>query len=486
MKNKRKPLVVTLIVIACVAAVAAGIWFFWLKDYLSAAGASPVYVNPISSIMGLDTGSNPKYSGIVEPQETYKINKDDTKTVAEIAVKEGDEVHVGDLLFSYDTEQMQIDLDQAEIDLEGIAQQITVLKNQKTDLEAEKKKVSEDEQYAYTVRIQEVELQIKQQENASKTKKSEVDKLQEAMSNADVLSEVEGVVKEVNANPQDNPYTGQASAFISILSSGEFRIKGTISELNLPSLSVGQAVTVHSRIDPEQEWKGSVDSIDQEASTDQNNNGMVYYGGMDSGERSSRYNFYVALENPEGLILGQHVYIEPDLGASTKKEGLWLPAMYIAHDDSGSFVWAKNDRDKLEKRMVILGDYDKDLDMYQIKSGVTRVDSIAYPSDTLKPGMPTTMDASLQGAYMNTPNGGAGISDFGGADGSMAGGDMIGGMDGSITDSGMTGGMDDGITDGTDGGVYDDTGGDFGYADDGTGDSSYDGGSASDGEGYTE
>ncbi len=71
MKNK-KPLFVTLICIAALALVAAGIWFFWLKDYLGAANATPVYVNPVSSIIGLNTGSTPRYSGIVEPQKTYR------------------------------------------------------------------------------------------------------------------------------------------------------------------------------------------------------------------------------------------------------------------------------------------------------------------------------------------------------------------------------------------------------------------------------
>ena len=47
-------------------------WFFWLKDYLGAANATPVYVNPVSSIIGLNTGSTPRYSGIVEPQRLIR------------------------------------------------------------------------------------------------------------------------------------------------------------------------------------------------------------------------------------------------------------------------------------------------------------------------------------------------------------------------------------------------------------------------------
>lgn len=390
MKNK-KPLIITLVTICSLAVIAAGVWFFWLRDYLAVRNASPVYVNSVSSIIGLDIGTNPRYSGIVEPQATYKVNKDETKTVEEILVNVGDEVHVGDVLFRYNTEELQFALEQAKLDQEGIANQITNFKSQLTTLNAEKKKASKDDQYAYTVQIQSIETQIKVQEAASTQKKSEIDKLQADLDNTEVFSEYEGIVKEINTTPRMDA-SGQNAPFISILSAGEYRIKGTVSELNVTSLSEGQAVIVRSRIDSNQTWNGTVESIDREAAQEQNN-GYFYYG-MDSGEKSSKYNFYVLLDNLDGLMLGQHVYIEPDLGDNVQKEGLWLPAMYIDHDDSGSFVWAKNDKDRLEKRVVLLGEYDSGNDMYEIKSGVARSDFIAYPDDSLKAGMPTTMDAS--------------------------------------------------------------------------------------------
>ena len=119
-------------------------------------------------------------------------------------------------------------------------------------------------------------------------------------------------MKEVNETPATDA-NGQPKPFISILSSGEFRVKGTVSELNIGSLYQGQAVTVHSRVDESQVWQGVVDTIETEPTSDQNNGGVVYYG-VDGGQQSSKYNFYVTLSSREGLILGQHVYIQPDLG----------------------------------------------------------------------------------------------------------------------------------------------------------------------------
>ena len=75
--------------------------FFWLRNLWGAASASPVYVESVADITGINTGDTPRFSGVVEPQATYEIKKDDTKTVAEIYVSEGDQVTPGDALFRY-------------------------------------------------------------------------------------------------------------------------------------------------------------------------------------------------------------------------------------------------------------------------------------------------------------------------------------------------------------------------------------------------
>ena len=419
MKHKSKrPLWIALTCVLVLAAAAFCLWFFWLKNVWGTAGASPVYVESVAQIAGLNTGTTPRFSGVVEPQQTYEIKKDESKTVAEIYVSEGDQVTAGTALFRYDTQEMQMNLEQAKLDLEGISNRITTLEK--------KKNASKDEQYSYTVQIQSVELQIKTEEYNADVKQQEIDKLEEALQNAEVYSEYEGVVKEVNETPQTDA-SGQQRPFISILSSGEFRIKGTVSELNIASLYQGQAVTVHSRVDDTQVWSGVIESIEAEP-TDNNSNNMGYYGGMSSGTQSSKYNFYVTLSSLDGLILGQHVYIQPDLGMNMP-EGLWLPAFYIAHDEEGSYVWAQTEKNTLEKRAVILGEYDSDYDRYQIQSGVTEDDYIAYPEETLQEGAPTTQDITQ--VVPEDPSAGG--------DGSMDGGTVDGGSadDGTAMDPGM-------------------------------------------------
>ena len=104
---------------------------------------------------------------------------------------------------------------------------------------------------------------------------------------------------------------------------------------------------------------------------------------------ASKNPFYIELDNSEGLILGQHVYIELDEGQTEVKEGLWLYSFYIVQEEDSAFVWTANSKNKLEKRKVDLGEYDAELDQYQILSGLTEEDYIAWPMEGLYEGVTT-------------------------------------------------------------------------------------------------
>ena len=137
-------------------------------------------------------------------------------------------------------------------------------------------------------------------------------------------------------------------------------------------------------------------NIDKDAASTSNNSDT--YSMMDSSgdsqTSSSTYPFYVNLDSSDGLMLGQHVYIEPDEGQDEQKAGLWLSEVYIVDADTDSpYVWARNDKKKLEKRSVILGQYDENMGEYEIADGLSKSDYIAYPSDSLKEGMSTTTNS---------------------------------------------------------------------------------------------
>ena len=49
---------------------------------------------------------------------------------------------------------------------------------------------------------------------------------------------------------------------MTILQTGEYRVKGSIDEQNVWMISDGQAVIIRSRVDESQTWNGTISKID--------------------------------------------------------------------------------------------------------------------------------------------------------------------------------------------------------------------------------
>lgn len=108
-----------------------------------------------------------------------------------------------------------------------------------------------------------------------------------------------------------------------------------------------------------------------------------------TGETASKYNFYVKLDNDKDLMMGQHVLIEQDNGQDEQKEGMWLPSAYIKKNNNKYYVWLDS-HNKLKLHEIQVGEYDENLDEYEVKSGLKTSDYIACDDSTLKEGMKVT------------------------------------------------------------------------------------------------
>ena len=360
----------------------------------SASGES-VYVDSIAELTGMDVGVDTNFTGEVEAQKTLDIKVDSDKKVAEIYVEEGQDVEVGTPLFRYDVDALALSLDQAKLEIEGIQNKIQTLNNQLAALQKEKNAAPASEQLSYSLQIQDLQLQIRTEEYNQTSKQAEADRIQKSMDNAEVTSTIAGTVKTINENGGTDNY-GNEQAFMSILSKGNYQIKCKASELNVGTLSEGMEMTVISRVNPDQTWNGTIDRIDREAASDNNNSG-ISYGSEDTMTQASKYYFYVTLDNYDGLMLGQHVYVKAQ--QAEEKDGLWLSEYYLNDVDGDAWVWAESADGRIEKRSVELGDYDEDQMTYEIVSGLTAEDYIAFPSDDIKEGAPTAhySDAFLGG-----------------------------------------------------------------------------------------
>ena len=80
---KKKCIMSVILVVLLVGGAGTGIWFALGPGAAPASSGSKVYVESISSVMGLNTsaGMQNRYAGVVEPQKTLAVQLDSSKTV---------------------------------------------------------------------------------------------------------------------------------------------------------------------------------------------------------------------------------------------------------------------------------------------------------------------------------------------------------------------------------------------------------------------
>ena len=420
----KKRIIIVLGILIAAGGIGTGVWYHFKGNGQSGTGDSIVYVSKVSVITGSETTAVNRFAGVVEPQKTVNVKIESGRKVKEVEVKTGEEVKAGQLLFEYDLSSIEDDLKQSQLDLDRLKNEAISLNEQIATLEAEKKKAKAEDQLSYTIEIETNKMNLKKNEYSQKSKTAEIEKLQSATTNTEVRSEIDGVIQKIDTSKMStddgdsvddssamdsmsNDSSSDSSAFITILSTGAYRVKGKVNELNRDSIIPGEAVIIRSRVDSTKTWKGTMGSIDvNNGSTEDDSNN---YWGMsstsDDQTSSTSYPFYVELDSSDGLMLGQHVYIERDIGQDEQKDGLWLSDYYIVDADTNEpYVWAANDKKKLEKRYVTLGKHDEDLGEYEIVDGLTKKDSIAFPTDALEEGTKTeegdlaqTLNSGMEG-----------------------------------------------------------------------------------------
>ena len=388
----KKRILIALGVLVLAAGIGAGGWYYYTHHAGSAGGSDIVYVTKISKLSEMDSGVENRYAGVVEPQETVQVKIESGRKVKEVQVMTGQEVKKGQLLFQYDLGSIQQSLQEAQLALDRLKNEQLSISDQITTLEAEKKKATADNQLSYTIEIETQKMNLKKNEYDQKSKQAVIQKIDTSKMGGDDSNGVEDTLTEGTTDSTDSG-SGDSSgnAFITILSTGAYRVKGTVNEINRDSIIEGTPVIIRSRVDSSKTWKGTMGSVDLDNSTSNSSSDMAMFGmssASDDQTSSSTYPFYVNLDSSEGLMLGQHVYIEPNEGQDEKKAGIWLNDYFIVDADTDSpYVWIANGQNKLEKRDVILGQYDEDLGEYEIADGLSEKDKIAFPTDELKEGM---------------------------------------------------------------------------------------------------
>ena len=353
-----------------------------------------VFVDSVSILAGLGNNSAlvSRYAGVVEPQKTLEIKLENERTVEKCYVSEGDEVKSGQKLFTYKVSEQEDKLESAQIELEKCDIDIDSAQSRKAQYEKELAKATGDDKLTLQTQILSEETAVKTSEYEKKVKEAEIKQLKETIENADVFCEMDGVVKTISSGDSDTQESSSGgSVYMTILALGDYRIKGTVNEQNINNVFEGMEMLVHSRLDESVIWHGTITEINRD-SGNSNTGDSDYYSyssNNDNGTNSTNYPFYVELDSSEGLLLGQHVYLEQNIGQEEQRDGIWLDDYYFNDNGDGTlWVWAVSSQKRLEKREVTLGEFDEEAGMFQVLSGLDAEDYICQDGPGVAEGVP--------------------------------------------------------------------------------------------------
>ena len=364
---------------------------------LTGCGGQPQVNVEQAGMLTTAATSSDKFAGVVVSENVVEIDRDAEKQIEELYVSVGDEVRINEKLFEYDTDTLSLTVDKQELELDKLEQQIKDLTTQKKNLENQIKK-EKDKSVKATLELQlrSVSADLTQATYDKNALQTEIKYNKSMLTNAAVRSPIKGTIRSINES---------GSPYITIQQAGSYQVKGVLNELSLNAgIMEGVGVTILSRTDPTVFWTGVVSLVDYN-SADSNEYDEMYGGGYDTGmSTSTSYPFYISLDNTNGLLLGQHVYIQIS-AAALSDELLRIPEGYIMDVTMDEETWLTTgtvwgvDMETLElvKTTVTLGEYDPTYGTYVILDGITAESYLADPAaDGVKEGASVTLRSELE------------------------------------------------------------------------------------------
>lgn len=217
--------------------------------------------------------------------------------------------------------------------------------------------------------IKKEEKEIKDLDLQIRKAKLELEQMQKVSDDGVVKAEIDGIVKTVGDQskpPQDG------SAFITVSGSEGLYVTGSLSELQLGEVQVGQTVYANS-------WESglSFEATIQEISPYPSNSSNSFGEGNPN---VSYYPYTAYIANTEGLKNGEYVDLKMTAQNSDGEEdnGIYLQKAYVREEDGKSYVMIADENDRLKKQYVETGKVIYG-EAVEIKSGLTKEDRIAFP-----------------------------------------------------------------------------------------------------------
>ena len=307
----------------------------------------------------------------------YDATKGDLESVL---VNVGDQVTVGQALVQYKSAEAQANYDAAVRAVNKADRQIYDLQTNGATVEKTGDEETDNKSLASAQRT--VDSQLADLRDARSDAVDNMNKAQALLNAATVTSTVEGTVVEVNRDVSKST-TGTNQTLVHIVSNGSLQIKGELSEYNLANLSVGQEVSITSKVYPDKKWTGKISYISNYPKDGQQTS-STNTGGAAS---SAKYPFTVDITSEIG-DLKQGFSVSVEVKNNTK--GILVPASSIISDGDKNYVWTV-EKGKAKKVEVTLGN--ADAENQEISSGLTKDSKvITNPTDSLKDGQEVKAD----------------------------------------------------------------------------------------------
>lgn len=230
--------------------------------------------------------------------------------------------------------------------------------------------------------VTEKEQEIAKLKTNRKQAELDMTKLKKQIDAAVVTSSVNGVVKTAVDPTAENSGIEKGRPFIVVQSEEGLYLTGTLNELQLETIKIGQQITADSYMSGISFMAEITEIADYPTE-----NAM----GFSENRNVSHYPFKAYIEDAEGLTNGEYVNLSM---TSTPSDGfsddLYVLKAYIRQaDDGSSYVYVRDENERLKKQTVVTGRslYNSYI---EIKSGLTMEDYIAFPyGKTLKDGVKT-------------------------------------------------------------------------------------------------
>ena len=352
---------------ATIAVVAGAILFMFLNG--GNPSEAPIDTTPlVQKAKEGSVASSVLLTGNVTASNEQYIYYDSTKGDLEnVLVNVGDQVTAGQALVTYKSAEAQAAYDAAARAVSKADRQLHDLQTNGVTVNTTGDEEADGASEAQAQRS--VESQAADLRDARADAVDNMNKAQATLNALTVTSTADGTVVEVNRDVSKST-TGATQTLVHIVSNGNLQIKGELSEYNLANLSVGQEVTITSKVYPDKKWTGKISYISNYPKD-----------GQQAAAQPSKYPFTIDITSEIGeLKQGFSVNIE----VKNNTQGLIVPVSSVVMDGDKNYVWVL-EKGVAKKTEVTLGN--ADAENQEISSGLTKDSKVIInPTDSLKDG----------------------------------------------------------------------------------------------------